>query len=163
MNEQTSAPPPQNQDRLHWEDWLAAIAMGVLVVITFGNVLVRYFTSQSFAWSEELSVSLMIILTLAAGSAATLRDRQIRIEFLRDRASPGNRVRLNLFGALCTVLAFGILTWYGARFAYDDYRFEVTSPGIGWPQWWYSIWLPVLALAITLRAAQLALRVWRGQ
>jgi hypothetical protein len=25
---------------------------------------------------------------------------------------------------------------------WDDYRYEETSPGIGVPQWWYSLWLP---------------------
>ena len=33
----------------------------------------------------------------------------------------------------------------------DDFRFEVTSSSLGLPQWWYSIWLPLLSLAILLR------------
>jgi hypothetical protein len=41
---------------------------------------------------------------------------------------------------------------------WDDYRFEETSPGIGVPQWWYSIWLPITSLAIALRAAGLFVR-----
>jgi hypothetical protein len=41
---------------------------------------------------------------------------------------------------------------------WDDYRFGETSPGIGVPQWWYSIWLPVLSLAIALRALGLFIR-----
>ncbi len=35
------------------EDWLTVIVMGALALFTFANVLVRYFTSQSFAWTEE--------------------------------------------------------------------------------------------------------------
>ena len=31
------------------EQILSGIAMGLIVLITFGNVLARYFTSQSFA------------------------------------------------------------------------------------------------------------------
>ncbi len=44
------------------EDWLTVIVMGLLSLITFANVLVRYFTDQSFAWTEEFSVFLMIVL-----------------------------------------------------------------------------------------------------
>ena len=62
------------------EDWLTVIVMGLLALITFANVLVRYFTDQSFAWTEEFSVFLMIVLALVAGSASVARNRQIRIE-----------------------------------------------------------------------------------
>ena len=35
------------------EDWLAVILLAALALITFVNVLVRYFTDQSFAWTEK--------------------------------------------------------------------------------------------------------------
>ena len=50
------------------EDWLTVIVMDLLSLITFANVLVRYFTDQSFAWTEEFSVFLMIVLALARNS-----------------------------------------------------------------------------------------------
>ena len=37
----------------------------------------------------------------------------------------------------------------------------VVVPGIGVPQWWYSIWLPVLSALITLRALGLFIRKGR--
>jgi TRAP-type C4-dicarboxylate transport system permease small subunit len=43
--------------------------------------------------------------------------------------------------------------------AWDDYKFEVTSPSLGVPQWWYTIWLPVLAVVIVLRLLAV---FWRG-
>lgn len=45
-----------------------------------------------------------------------------------------------------------------ARLVWDDWRFEETSPGIGVPQWWYSVWLPICSLGITLRAIGLFIR-----
>ena len=50
------------------EDWLTVMVMGALALITFGNVIARYFTSQSFAWTEEFSVFLMIVLALVGSS-----------------------------------------------------------------------------------------------
>ena len=114
------------------EDWLTVIVMALLALITFLNVLVRYFTSQSFAWTEEISVFLMIVLALVAGSASVARNRQIRIEYFSD-SGPEWRQR---------ALA----------------RFGETSPGIGVPQWWYTIWLPVMSVAIAGRALGLFIR-----
>ena len=48
------------------EDWLTVVIMALLALITFANVLVRYFTSASFAWTEEVSVFLMIVLAMDA-------------------------------------------------------------------------------------------------
>jgi TRAP-type C4-dicarboxylate transport system permease small subunit len=53
---------------------------------------------------------------------------------------------------------FGLLAWYGARLAWDDFRFDVTSPALGVPQWFYTIWLPVLSLLIVARLLALIAR-----
>ncbi len=128
--------------------------MGALAAITFANVIARYFTDQSFAWTEELSVSLMVILTMAAAGAAVARDRHIRIEFFFGHGPPARQRALALLSHTASVLAFLCLAGLATRLAWDDYRYEVTSPGIGVPQWWYTIWLPLLALAIAARAMQ---------
>jgi TRAP-type C4-dicarboxylate transport system permease small subunit len=140
------------------EDWLTVIIMGLLALITFGNVLVRYFTSQSFAWTEEFSVFLMIVLSLVAGSAAVARNAHIRIEYFSDNGPPARQRALARFGAAMVFLLFAIIAVLSVRVVYDDIRFGETSPGIGVPQWWYTIWLPVLSVAIAGRALGLFIR-----
>ena len=140
------------------EDWLTVIVMGALALITFGNVIARYFTSQSFAWTEELSVFLMIVLALVGSSAAVARDRHIRIEYFSDAGAPARRRALARFGAAMVALLFALIGVLSIRLVWDDYRFEETSPGIGVPQWWYSIWLPIFSLGIALRAVGLFIR-----
>ena len=140
------------------EDWLTVIVMGLLSLITFANVLVRYFTDQSFAWTEEFSVFLMIVLSLVAGSASVARNRQIRIEYFADSGSPGRQRALARFGALMVFVLFALIAVLSTRVVWDDYRFGETSPGIGVPQWWYTIWLPVMSVAISGRALGLFIR-----
>ena len=143
------------------EDWLTVIIMAALALITFVNVLVRYFTSSSFAWTEEFSVFLMILLAMVAGSAAVARDRHIRIEYFAEGGSMARRRHLARFGAFMVAVLFGVIAVLSVRVVWDDYTFGETSPGIGVPQWWYSIWLPVMSTAISLRAIGLMMR--RGQ
>lgn len=140
------------------EDWLTVIVMALLALITFANVLVRYFTDESFAWTEEFSVFLMIVLSLVAGSASVARNLQIRIEYFADSGSETRQRRLAQFGAAMVALMFGLIAVLSVRMVYDDIRFGETSPGIGVPQWWYTIWLPVLSFAITGRAIGLFIR-----
>jgi len=140
------------------EDWLTVIVMGLLALITFANVLVRYFTDQSFAWTEEFSVFLMIVLALVAGSASVARNRQIRIEYFADSGSEKRQRALARFGALMVFVLFALIAVLSMRVVWDDFRFGETSPGIGVPQWWYTIWLPVLSVAIAGRALGLFIR-----
>ena len=140
------------------EDWATVIIMGLLASITFANVLVRYFTDSSFAWTEEFSVFLMILLSMVAGSAAVARDRHIRIEYFSASGSATRQRRLALFGAVSVALLFILLAVLSVRTVWDDFRFNETSPGIGIPQWWYSIWLPIISLGIGLRAVGFLIR-----
>lgn len=163
MSEPTPAAPtePAQLPRaraLALEDWLVVIIMALLALITFANVLVRYFTNGSFAWTEEISIFLMILLAMVGCSSAVARDQHIRIEFFSGSGSAARRQRLARFGALMVALLFSVLAVLSARIVWDDWRYEETSPGIGVPQWWYSMWLPICSVAIALRAVGLFIR-----
>ncbi len=152
------APGADEPRSLRLEDWLTVIVMALLALITFANVLVRYFTNSSFAWTEEISVFLMILLAMVAGSAAVARDVHIRIEWFAEGGSARRRQALARFGALMVALLFGAIAVLSVGVVWDDFRFEETSPGIGVPQWWYSVWLPVFSALITWRAVGLFIR-----
>jgi len=155
-------PPPRVPISI--ERSLAALAMAALCVITFANVVVRYFTSYSFAFTEEYSIFLMVVMTFLAASAAFAADRHIRLTLLVDRfLPPGPRRGLELCLIALCALMFGLLVHYGARMVWDDWRFETTSAGLGVPQWIYSVWLPILSGVIVLRLLGRALRVFRAR
>lgn len=140
------------------EDWLTVLIMAALALITFANVLVRYFTNVSFAWTEEFSVFLMIVLAMVAGSAAFARNAHIRIEYFAERGSSGRQRAFARIATALVVVFFALLTVLSARVLMDDIEFGETSPGIGVPIWWYTMWMPVCAFAITLRALGLYIR-----
>lgn len=145
------------------EDILAVAALAALVVITFVNVVVRYLTDQSIAWTEEISSALMFVMALLATSAAVARDRHIRIEALIESGPLARRRRLALLSALTVALVFVIFGVLGARMTWDELRFEETSPAIGIPKWWYSVWLPILSFAVAFRALGLVRRIRSGE
>ena len=86
----------------------------------------------------------------------------IRIEFFADGGTPRRQRALATFGAAMVALLFGLIAVLSVRLVWDDVQYGETSPGIGVPQWWYSIWLPIISAAITLRALGLMLRRGRA-
>jgi len=132
------------------ERLLMAVSMGLLCLITMANVLVRYFTDISFAFTEEVSIFLMVVMTLVGASHAFVKGHHIAITYFVDRA-PRLRHAARRLATVCSLAMFGLLAVLGTRMAWDDYRFEVTTPSLGVPQWWYSAWLPAIAALIVVR------------
>ncbi|MCA0317374.1 MAG: TRAP transporter small permease subunit [Proteobacteria bacterium] len=156
-------PNPPTRVPLKIEEVLIAAAMAGMALITFGNVVVRYLTSVSFAFTEEYSVVLMVVVTMLGTSLAVAAGRHIRIGYFVDLQRPEIRARFEIGAMALVIVCFGILFVYGARLTWDEYRFEVLSPGLGHPQWLYTGMLPLLALAVVGRALGRIIRFARGE
>jgi TRAP-type C4-dicarboxylate transport system permease small subunit len=133
--------------------------MALLVAITLLNVVTRYLTDQSYAWTEEISVFLMVVMTLAGASAAAGRDRHIRIEFFYESGSAARRRWLAVVAACIAGLLFLGLAVLFARMVGDEIRYQETSMGLGVPRWWFTVLSPLLCLAIAARSFGFA---WRS-
>ncbi|HBJ69697.1 MAG TPA: TRAP transporter permease DctQ, partial [Alcaligenes faecalis] len=91
---------------LQIEDWASVLIMAALALITFANVFVRYLTDSSFAWTEEISIFLLVVLTMNAGASACVRHLHIRIEVSPDAGTVHRQRRLALFGIRMRLLLF---------------------------------------------------------
>ncbi|HEX8664622.1 MAG TPA: TRAP transporter small permease [Beijerinckiaceae bacterium] len=156
-------PEPDTRVPLSIEKAVAALSMAALCLITLGNVIARYLTNYSFAFTEEYSIALMVVVTMLGASYATAADRQIRITWFADLLPPQGRRLAEIVATLSTVVMFGLLIVLGGRVVWDEYRFEVTSPGLGEPQWIYTLALPLLSAAVVGRAIGHGVRVWRSR
>jgi TRAP-type transport system small permease protein len=153
---------PSQREAGEIERALAAVVLGVICLITLANVVVRYFTNYSFAATEEISVALMVVLALLGSATAVARRRHIAITILVERLPRPLKRFAEVIAETATLVMFLLLVWLGGELAWDVYRFEETSPGMGWPQWIYTIWLPILAALIAVRAAVMIARSLRS-
>jgi len=151
-----------NRQDARLERVLATLALMIISLISLANVVVRYFTDASFAFTEEISVFLLVILTFAGASVAMRSNRHIRIGFA-ERMFPRLRTPLILLQWLASVLVLGMVLWYGGQFALEEYQWESESPGLGLPNWWYVVWLPLLALMMLVRLTQMTIDRLRGR
>lgn len=130
------------------EDALGAAAMALICLISFGNVIARYATSYSFAFTEEYSVFLLVVMTFVGASAGFARNDHIRITFFLDRMPAGLHLLAEAVTLLATTLMFALIVWYGSSVTYSEWYWEETTPGLGNPTWIYTIWMPILSVAI---------------
>lgn len=145
------------------EEALGALAMALLVLISFGNVAVRYLTNVSFAFTEEFSIFLLVFLTFVGASAAFATNEHIRITFFLDRMGPRARTAAETVTLLATTAMFALVVYYGGQVTWDEWYWRETSPGLGYPSWIYTIWLPLLSLVIIGRVIGRGIAVLRGR
>lgn len=133
------------------EEALGAAALAIICLISLGNVVVRYATNVSFAFTEEFSVFLLVFMTFTGASAAFATNEHIRITFFLERLPTRLRWLAEVVTLVVTTAMFSMIVWYGGRVTYDEWYWGETSPGLGNPVWLYTIWLPLLSIVIILR------------
>jgi len=154
---------PKTRVPLKIEETLAGIAMGLLAFLTFANVVVRYATNISFAFTEEFSIFLMLLIAFIGSSSVMAKNGHLSINYFVEKFRPHARrwIRIVTTGIVAAMFMFLVLL--GGRMAWDEYRYEVTSPGLGLPTWIYTMWLPILSIVIVSRAVGLMIRMWRNR
>ena len=156
------APEPRTRIPLTLERVLLAGCMAAMALITFANVVTRYLSNISLAFTEEYSVALMVGVALVGTALATAMDRHIRIGFFVDKLPPRGRRAAEIIAMALLLLCFGLIAYYGAWMTWDEYDFEALSAGLGHPQWLYTVWLPVLSVLVMARALGRMVRLARG-
>jgi TRAP-type C4-dicarboxylate transport system permease small subunit len=113
---------------------LIAIALALMVVLVFGNVVMRYAFNSGFTVSEELSRWLFVWLTFL-GAVVALRDNaHLGTDMLVGKLGPnGKRVCMGL-----SLVAMLYCLWLLFKGSYDQFlvNFQSTSPvleaSMGW-------------------------------
>lgn len=138
----------------HFEEIFGSILLAIMVTIAFINVVVRYCSSFSFAWTEEITINFFVWITLL-GTALAFRDGSNLAMSIIYQAFPA---RLRKFcycaGYLFCLLFFGMLVYTGSLEVFDEFELESISESLGVPVWWYTIATPALSLLVIFRMSQ---------
>jgi len=85
-------------------EWAIVVMLGLMVVLVFGNVLLRYAANSGITVSEELSRWLFVWMTFLGAIIAVKEQAHLGSDMLLSRLGPkGQR--------LCLVLGHGLMLW----------------------------------------------------
>ena len=106
---------------------VGAVAMAMLAVLIFAQVVLRYLFAITPVWSEELGRYLLIWAVLAGSAVSVRGQRHIRVEFLADLLPA--RVRRAWYALLDVVILalFVLIVWTGV----DALGFNYTMRSLG--------------------------------
>ncbi|MEM7073515.1 MAG: TRAP transporter small permease [Pseudomonadota bacterium] len=105
------AKEPGFVDRI--EETIIALLLGLMTLITFANVIARYFLNSNILWALELTVFMFAWLVLLGASYAVKRRAHLGVDAIINLCSPPVRRALGLFSVACC-LAFSLMLLKGA-------------------------------------------------
>ncbi|BBK31622.1 TRAP-type C4-dicarboxylate transport system permease small subunit [Stella humosa] len=93
------------------------LALAAMSVIVFVNVMLRYLTSESIVWAEEVARYLMIWLTFLGIGPVMRIGGHIAIDNLQDALAPAVARTLRVIILAIVLASCLFLIWIGWRFA----------------------------------------------
>jgi TRAP-type C4-dicarboxylate transport system permease small subunit len=94
------------------------VLLAAMAIIIFSNVVLRYSTSQSIEWAEEVARYLMVWLTFLGAGPVLRYGGHIAVENLQDSLPVFWARAVRTFIAVLLTGFFGFIIWYG--FVYVD-------------------------------------------
>lgn len=95
------------------EETAIAVILGLMVLVTFINVVLRYGFADSLIWGQELTLILFAWLVILGISYAFKITAHLGVDAILNILSPGGRRVLSLIAAACCV-AYAALLLKGA-------------------------------------------------
>jgi TRAP-type C4-dicarboxylate transport system permease small subunit len=130
---------------------IACLLLFAMTMIIGGDVLTRNTGMGGIAWSNEVSESILYLLTLLSAPWLLRKGQHIRVDILL-RAVPA---RLgwymewtgDLIGLACSIY----LAWYGTKVLASSYAAgAITIKTLITPEWWLIAPLPVAFLLVAI-------------
>lgn len=139
---------------IHFEEVLCAVLFAIMGIIMFVNVISRYLLKYSLAFTEELVVSFFVWLTLLGAAIAFREGSHLSFNFITNRLPLKIQKVLVWLSAFLGSFLFLVLIYFAFHQIREEIILKITSSGIGVPQWWYSIGMPIWSVLVIIRIFQ---------
>ena len=145
-----------------FEKFILVIVCTVVTVITFANVVVRYLTPNSFAWTEELVVNLFVLMVML-GCALCARDGTlISLSLVFDRLKAGGKKVFVIIITIANCAFFVLLLKTGVDKVLSQMASHKETFSLRWPEWVFTIFLPIGAVFLLIHTIEFLIDVLRG-
>ncbi|MGO4888331.1 TRAP transporter small permease [Anaerobacillus sp. MEB173] len=146
-----------NKILTYFEYTLVIISLSVMSLLTFGNVISRYFINYSLSFTEEVTVNLFVLLIFTGAAIGIHRKAHLGFSLFYDLANKSIRVIMIAVTGLISMTIFFLIVYY----TWDTIQFQMMlnqkTPALGWPQWVFSSGLFIGGLLCLIRTVQVTI------
>lgn len=145
----------------NFENYIMAFGLTVMTFITVINVISRKFLGLSMSFLEELTTSMFILTTLLGAAAAAKRGGHLGLSVLTDLLPKKFQKYVSLVTWAVAAFFSVYLIRYGLVMVKGEIAMGITTPSLGWPEWWFGMFLPIGGIFILLRFTEWTIKAFK--
>lgn len=144
------------------EDWTVVLSFLAIVVITFVNVLSRFVFRASLSFTEELTINLLVVLTMSGAVVALRTGTHLGFDLLLEKSRGKLHTVMVLASGLVVVLFLLVLLVFGGEMLLAQAERGRATPSLGIPQWLFTMAIPLTGLFGIIHAVEAVVTSLRG-
>lgn len=129
-----------------FEDAVVVISFVLIVLVTFVNVLTRYVFHLSLAFTEEITINFLVVLTMFGAVVGIRQGAHLGFTYIVENAKPAVQRVLVILGAALIIAFLAVLLIWGAELVIHQAERGRTTPSLDIPQWLFTASIPVAGL-----------------
>ncbi len=134
----------------NFEEYAIVAMMAYMTIMNFLNVAFRYVASTSFSFTEELTVTVFVWVTMFGIAVGFKRNAHLGMSFFVDKFHGKAKMVLVLISGVMCFLFMGILLIYGIEMVQGQAEMGGTTPVLGMPQTVQGLSIPVGAFFVLI-------------
>ncbi|NCC14884.1 MAG: TRAP transporter small permease [Clostridia bacterium] len=138
----------------YFEETVIIIMMTYMAIMNFLNVVFRYCFASSFSFTEELTVTVFVWVTMLGVAAGFKRYAHLGMSFIVDLFHGKAKAMFALFGVMCSLIFMILVFYFGIVMVQGQIAMGSTTPVLRMPQAVQGLSMPVGAAFVIIRILQ---------
>ncbi len=138
----------------YFEESVIILMMTYMAVMNFLNVVFRYCFANSFSFTEELTVTVFVWVTMLGVAAGFKRYAHLGMSFVVDLFHGKTKAMFALLGVICGLIFMVLVLIYGIEMVQGQIGMGATTPVLRMPQAVQGLSMPVGAVFVIIRILQ---------
>lgn len=136
------------------EETMVVVGLAFMTVINFVNVVSRYFFTNSFSFTEELTVTAFVWITMLGVAIGFKRYAHLGMSYFVDMMPRKMRAFMALFSMACALIMVFAMAYVSIEIIQNQIALNATTPAMEMPVYYQSLALPIGAIFILVRIVQ---------
>lgn len=136
------------------EEFILVALFAFMAVMNFLNVVCRYCFANSFSFTEEVTITAFVWVSMVGIAVGYKRLAHLGMSFLVDNMPKKVQPFMALLSMICSVVLILLLFQYGSEMVSNQMRLGSKTPALGMPMYIQGLSIPVGAVFCLIRAVE---------
>ena len=138
----------------NFEEYICAIALVIMALVTFMNVFSRKITWFNMSFSQELVTTMFVWVCCLAAASAFKTDSHMGFAYLTDKFKGKARTVHSIFRIIVCCINYIIWIIWGTIMVYRQYKYGLLTGVLEMPSWLIGLAIPLSAVFSIVRMIQ---------